>query len=147
LKDLKFIFNFIYFVLYYYCLYDVWIDNKVKFSLIFIIIFIIIKVKDKSAVIVELTIRHETNLRSSEMYKENKYKDLNEFKTGSITDNDLILTTCELSVLGSCSLIIQFCKIYLFQSLMRPYSISFPKLSFNHFLISILTEMLKICSC
>jgi len=34
------------------------------------------------------------------MYKENKYKDLNKFKTGSITDHNLILTTRKLSVLG-----------------------------------------------
>ena len=48
----------------------------------------------------ELTICHETNLRSSKLYKENKYKDLNDFKTGLIADHDLVLTTCELSVLG-----------------------------------------------
>jgi len=57
-------------------------------------------VKEKSALIVELTICHETNLRSSKLYKENKYKDLNNFKTGIIADHDLVLTTCELSVLG-----------------------------------------------
>lgn len=57
-------------------------------------------VKEKSALAVELTICHETNLRSSKIYKENKYKDLNDFKTGIITDHDIVLTTCELSVLG-----------------------------------------------
>jgi hypothetical protein len=57
-------------------------------------------VKEKFALIVELTICHETNLRSSKIYKENKYKDLNDFKCGIIADHDLVLTTCELSVLG-----------------------------------------------
>lgn len=57
-------------------------------------------VKGNSALIIELTICHETNLKSSKMYKENKYKNLNDFKIGSIADHDLILTTCELSVLG-----------------------------------------------
>ena len=54
----------------------------------------------RSALIVELTICHETNLKSSKMYKENKYKELNDYKTGVIADHDLVLTTCELSVLG-----------------------------------------------
>ena len=57
-------------------------------------------VKEKSVLIVELTICHETNLRSSKEYKENKYKNLKDFKTEIIADHDLVLTTCELSVLG-----------------------------------------------
>ena len=50
--------------------------------------------------IVELSICHETNLRWSKSYKENKYKDLNDFKTEIIADRHLVVTTCELSVLG-----------------------------------------------
>ena len=58
-------------------------------------------VTENTVLIVELTICHETNLRSSKSYKENKYKDLNDFfKTEIIADHNLVLTTCELSVLG-----------------------------------------------
>jgi len=57
-------------------------------------------VNEKSVLILELTICHETNLVSSKLYKETKYKDLDSFKTGIIADHNLILTTCELSVLG-----------------------------------------------
>ena len=57
-------------------------------------------VNEKSVLIVELTICHETNLRSSKMYKEQKYKDRKDFKSSLIKDHDLVLTTCELSVLG-----------------------------------------------
>ena len=56
-------------------------------------------VTENAVLIVELTICHETNLRSSKLYKENKYKDLNLFKTEIIADRNLVLTTCELSVL------------------------------------------------
>ena len=34
------------------------------------------------------------------MHKENKNKELHDFKTWIIADHDLVLTTCELSVLG-----------------------------------------------
>lgn len=57
-------------------------------------------VKENSVLVVELTICHETNLRSSKIYKENKYKDLKDFKTGTFMNHDLVLATCELSVLG-----------------------------------------------
>ena len=57
-------------------------------------------VKEKLALIVELTVCHETNLSSSKLYKENKYKDLDRLKTGVIADHELVLTTCELTVLG-----------------------------------------------
>ena len=65
----------------------------------------------------ELTICHETNLRSSKLYKKNKYKDLNDFKTGIIADHDLVLTTCEVSVLGFMqfdSSVFQTCSIPMF---------------------------------
>src|ERR1700743_3660386 len=57
-------------------------------------------VTENAVLIVELTICNETNLRSSKLYKENKYKDLDYFKTEIIADRNLVLTTCVLSVLG-----------------------------------------------
>ena len=57
-------------------------------------------VTENTVLIVELTICYETNLRSSKLYKENKYKDLNDFKTEIIADRNLVLTICELCVPG-----------------------------------------------
>src|ERR1700743_3436095 len=57
-------------------------------------------VTENTVLIVELTICHETNLRSSKSYKENKYKDINDFKTEIIADRNVVLTICELSGLG-----------------------------------------------
>ena len=57
-------------------------------------------VKDNLVFVLELTICHETNVIASKQYKENKYKNLNEFKAGVITDHNLVLSTCEVSVLG-----------------------------------------------
>jgi hypothetical protein len=61
---------------------------------------VLVNFKSKRAIVIELTVCHETNMRSSKIYKETKYKDLDNFKTELIKDHRIVLTTCELSVLG-----------------------------------------------
>ena len=47
-------------------------------------------VKDNLVFVLELTICHESNVIASKQYKEHKYKNLNEFKAGVITDHNLV---------------------------------------------------------
>ena len=49
---------------------------------------------------IELTICHETNLVSSKAYKENKYTNIDNHKSEIIQDCTVVLSTCEISVLG-----------------------------------------------
>ena len=57
-------------------------------------------VKNNNILAIELTICHETNLKSSKNYKLNKYKNLGSCKAEIIKNHKLSLATCEVSVLG-----------------------------------------------
>jgi Reverse transcriptase (RNA-dependent DNA polymerase) len=56
--------------------------------------------KNNEILAIELTICHETNLESSKNYKRDKYKNLSSYKAEIIKNCKILLTTCELSVLG-----------------------------------------------
>jgi hypothetical protein len=60
----------------------------------------IVLVNAKEALVIELTICHETNLISFRDYKSCKYKDLGKHKTDIIKDHNVIISTMEFTTLG-----------------------------------------------
>ena len=79
-------------------------------------------VKGDTVHVLELTVCHETNLVSSRNYKLDKYKSLANHKSNLIEQHRIIVSTCELSVLGFLSIdpaVLLFLNIDKFDSVFR----------------------------
>jgi hypothetical protein len=60
----------------------------------------IVLVRNNKALVIELTVCHETNLNTSRDYKRGKYKDIAKYKTVLIKDHGVFLSTLEITTLG-----------------------------------------------
>ena len=60
----------------------------------------IVLVRNNKALVIELTVCHETNLNTSRDYKRGKYKDIAKYKTVLIKDHAVFLSTLEITTLG-----------------------------------------------
>jgi hypothetical protein len=57
-------------------------------------------ISGNSVHVIELTVCHESNIISSKQYKTDKYKNLKNHRSSLISNHEILLITCEVSVLG-----------------------------------------------